>query len=27
MASVLESTDFTLSDHVQGEPPVDAADG
>jgi hypothetical protein len=24
---VLESTDFTLSDHVQGEPPVDAADG
>ena len=27
MASVLESTDFTLADHVQGEPPIDAADG
>lgn len=27
MASVLESTDFTLADHVEGEPPIDAADG
>ncbi|MCW3046678.1 MAG: hypothetical protein JWO74_962 [Solirubrobacterales bacterium] len=26
MASVLESTDFTLSDHVAGEPPIDAAE-
>jgi hypothetical protein len=26
MASVLESTDFTLSDHVAGEPPIDATD-
>jgi hypothetical protein len=27
MASVLESTDFTLADHVEGDPPIDAADG
>jgi hypothetical protein len=27
MASVLESTDFTLADHVAGEPPIDAAEG